>query len=96
MRATLLALTAVALLAAPAAAQVRDPFKPAIAPPGTTAGTATDTTTTTDAAPIQPAPRSETLSNTGADVQGWVVVAFAIISMGAGALYLYKLYAQPL
>ena len=96
MKALLLAITAVCAFAAPAAAQLRDPFAPAIAPPGTTTTTTTGTTTTGGEGPVQPAPTTDTLSNTGADVQGWIVVAFGIMSVGAGALYLFKLYERPL
>ncbi len=95
MRAVVLAFVALVVLATPAAAQLRDPFDPAIDPD---AATTTTTETTTDAGqPVtQPAPTTDTLSNTGADLQGWVVVAFGIMAVGAGALYLFRLYARPL
>lgn len=96
MRALLLAIAAVCVFAAPAAAQLRDPFAPAIAPPGTTTTTSTGTATTGGEAPLQPAPTTDALANTGADVQGWVVVAFGVISIGIGALYMFKLYERPL
>ena len=95
MRALLLAAAAVIVFAAPAAAQLRDPFAPAIAPQGTVA-TTTDTTSTGDTQPIRPAPVTDALANTGADLQGWIVVAVAMIGVGAGALYVFRLYARPL
>lgn len=96
MKALLLAVAAVCVLAAPAAAQLRDPFAPAIAPPGTATTPTSGTSTTGGEAPLQPAPTTDALANTGADVRGWLVVAFGIMSVGAGALYLFKLYEHPL
>ena len=96
MRAALLAVVALIVLAAPAAAKLRDPFDPAIDPEAATTTTTTGTTTDAGQPVTQPVPTTDTLANTGSDVQGWVVVAFGIIAVGAGALYLFRLYAQPL
>ncbi|HWC13453.1 MAG TPA: hypothetical protein VG929_02520 [Actinomycetota bacterium] len=84
-------------LAGPAAAQ-RDPFDPVIDPNAavtTTTGTTTTGTTTTGTGTtsIQPGVGSEGLANTGADVSPYLVVAYGLVVVGAGALYLAKLHA---
>ncbi len=96
MRAVVLAFVALVVLAAPAAAQLRDPFDPAIDPDAATTTTTTGTTTDAGQPVTQPAATTDTLSNTGADLQGWIVVAFGIMAVGAAALYLFRLYTQPL
>lgn len=96
MRAVLLAFVALVVLATPAAAQIRDPFAPAIDPDAATTTTTTGTTTDTGQPVTQPAPTTDTLANTGADIQGWIAVAFGIMAIGGGALYLFRLYSQPL
>lgn len=95
MRAVLLAFVPLILLASPAAAQLRDPFEPAIAPESATT-TTTGTTTGAEQPVTQPAPTTDALADTGADIQGLIVVAFGIMAVGAGALYLFRLYARPL
>ena len=94
----LASLTCLVLLAAPAAAQ-KDPFHPVIDPNAattTTTGTTTTTTTTGDNTGVQPAVGSEGLANTGADVEPFLVIAYGLFVVGAGALYLTKLHApQP-
>ncbi|MDQ3962802.1 MAG: LPXTG cell wall anchor domain-containing protein [Actinomycetota bacterium] len=96
MRAALLALISLFVLATPAAAQVRDPFEPAIAPESATTTTTTGTTAGTGQPAAQPPPTTDTLANTGADIQGWAVVALGIMAVGAGALYVFRFYSQPL
>ena len=87
-------------LAAPAGAQARDPFDPVIQPGTTTTGTDTTgqpaTTTTGERAPGVPAPTTDALGNTGADVEAWLVAAFAAMVVGAGAVTIGRLYSKPL
>lgn len=90
------------LLAGPAAAQ-SDPFDPVIDPNAavtTTTGTTTTGTTTTGTGTtgtgttsVQPGVGSEALANTGADVSPYLVIAYALVVVGAGALYVAKLHA---
>lgn len=84
-----------ALLAGPAAAQ-RDPFDPVIdpnAPLTTTGGTTTTGTGTTGTTSVQPAVGSEGLANTGSDVTPFMVIAYGLLVVGGGALYLARLHA---
>lgn len=96
----LAALGIVVVLAAPAVAQARDPFDPVIDPGTTTTGTATtgEAPTTTNGQPATglPAPTTDTLGNTGADIEAWLVAAFAAFVVGAGVLMIARLYAKPL
>ncbi|MDQ4065579.1 MAG: hypothetical protein M3161_05980 [Actinomycetota bacterium] len=100
MKTVLAALGMVVVLAGPAAAQARDPFDPVIQPGTATTGTETTgqvpTTTTGERAPGVPAARTDTLGNTGADVETWLVAAFAALVAGAGALTIGRLYSKPL
>lgn len=101
MKVILAALFVVALFATPAAAQARDPFDPVIQP-GTTGDTTGDTageqpTITNGArAPGVPAPTTDTLGNTGADVEMWLVAAFAAFVVGGTALLLGRLHSKAL
>ncbi len=96
----LAALGIVVLVAAPAAAQARDPFDPVIDPATTTATTTTTgdapTATNGQPAPGAPAPTTDALGNTGADIETWLVAAFAAFVLGAGSLMIGRLYSKPL
>lgn len=91
-------LISLALLAAPAAAQ-RDPFDPVIDPNATvvtTTGVTTTTTSTTGTGTgttsVQPGMGAERLANTGSDVAPYMVIAYGLLVIGAGATYLAKLH----
>ena len=83
------ALFSVLLLAAPAVAQVRDPFDPLL-----TTGSETDTDTgiTTDTPPVttppaetplvNPPPPSDDLPNTGADPKNLLTLAYVLLAAG--------------
>jgi drug/metabolite transporter (DMT)-like permease len=89
----LLAITCIALAAGPALAQ-KDPFDPVIdpnAPATTTGGTSTGTTGTTI---VQPSVGSEGLANTGFDLRPWLALAYTLILIGGGTLYLSR-QAKP-
>lgn len=97
MRRTIVFVTAVvacvALLSAPAAAH-RDPFDPVIDPNAPTiTGTTGTTTTTTTGTGTAPEIRSDGLAPTGSDPGPWLVVAYALLALGAGALTAVKLNA---
>lgn len=90
-------LVSLALLAAPAAAQ-RDPFDPVIDPNATVVTTTGTTTTTgtgtgTDTTSVQPGVGADRLADTGGDVAPYVVIAYGLLVVGAGAVYLAKLHA---
>ena len=107
MIASLLGLFLVLTMAAPAFAQVRDPFDPVIsqaeltgAGDGTgTTGDGTGTTgdgTGTDGAvgdDVVAGNSSEGLANTGVDTEPWIVAAYALIAIGAGAVAVSKVNA---
>ena len=96
MRRTLLlfaaSVIAVLSVAAPAAAQARDPFDPLVDESAVTNGTVTGTTTIdgeTDAE-VGTVVETERLANTGSEVQPWLVVAYTLVAMGAAALVLAR------
>lgn len=102
--ASLLGLFVVLTSAAPALA-LRDPFDPVISQAeltgaGDTAGDGTGATgdgTGTDGAAgddVVAGNSSEGLANTGADTEPWLVAAYALIAIGAGAVGISKLTAQ--
>lgn len=99
--ASLLGLFVVLTSAAPALA-LRDPFDPVISQAeltgaGDTAGDGTgaagDGTGTDGAAgdDVVAGNSSEGLANTGADTEPWLVAAYALIAVGAGAVAISKL-----
>jgi hypothetical protein len=91
----LLALVAVLALAAPAAAQLRDPFDPLVTEGSTTEGT-TEGTGTTDGPEVQPQPATEVDANTGGDPSPFLVIAYGLLAVGVGAVIVSKtLGAQP-
>jgi hypothetical protein len=92
----LVALTAVLALAAPAAAQLRDPFDPLVTEGSTTEGT-TDGTGTTGGGPVvQPQPATEVDANTGGDPSPFLVIAYGLLALGVGAVVISKtLGPQP-
>jgi hypothetical protein len=76
------------VFAAPAAAQLRDPFEPLVeegATAGTTTGETTGGTTT-----VQPGPATEAEPTTGADPSPYLMVAYALVAIGAGAIVIAK------
>lgn len=96
--ASLLGLFVVLTSAAPAFA-IRDPFDPVISQAeltgsGDTSGTATagDGTGTDGAAgdDVVAGNSSEGLADTGADTEPWLVAAYALIAVGAGAVLISK------
>lgn len=92
--------------AAPALAH-RDPFDPVISQADLTgatdaAGSADGAGTDDDGAGTGTAPgdvvagvSSEALADTGAESEPWLVAAFVLIAIGAGAVVLSKVNAQP-
>jgi hypothetical protein len=93
----LVALFAVLALVAPAAAQLRDPFEPLVTEGSTTEGT-TGGTGTTDGGgtEVQPQPATEVDANTGGDPSPFLVIAYGLLALGAGALIVSKtLGSQP-
>ncbi len=104
--ASLLGLFVVLTAAAPAFA-IRDPFDPVISQAEVT-GTGDDTATGdgtgatgdgtgTDGAAgddVVAGNSSEGLANTGADTEPWLVAAYALIAIGAGAVAISKVNAQ--
>lgn len=102
---SLLGLFVVLTTAAPALA-LRDPFDPVISQAeltgaGDTAGDGTgatgDGTGTDDGAAgddVVAGNSSEGLANTGADTEPWLVAAYALIAIGAGAVAISKLNAR--
>jgi hypothetical protein len=88
-----LALVLVALVAAPAMAQTRDPFEPLVVPGGAVdPETGEPVTDPQVAPPVQP---SEPMPNTGADTSSWFGLAYALIGVGAGMVVLARLYRNP-
>jgi hypothetical protein len=88
-----LALILVALIAAPAMAQARDPFVPLVQPGGgVDPATGEPVTDPQVAPPVQP---SEPMPNTGADTSSWFGLAYALIAVGAGMVVLGRLYRNP-
>lgn len=105
-RLTLLAaVLAVSAVAAPALAQERDPFEPLVDPTADGAGDAgaggqddgaTDDGSTDDgdgAADGDAAASDGELPNTGVDPVPWLVLAYALIALGAAALVLARVFA---
>lgn len=91
---TLLTLVALPLLGAPAHA-TKDPFKPLVTSQDVT--DSTSGTTTTTEAPGQPAvigvpeePTTESMPTTGSDVAPWLVLAYALVVTGGGAVVLAR------
>ena len=98
---SLLVMVLVVFAAAPALAQVRDPFDPVISQAeltGTETGTQTGTEVGTngDGATVVGENGSETLANTGANTEPWLVGAYMLIAIGAGAVVISKVARQPL
>ena len=103
---TLLGLMLVLVVAAPALA-LRDPFDPVISQAeltggtGDTTGTTGDGTGTTDGTATNGGTQVsgtgvDQMANTGAETEPWLVAAYALIAIGAGAVVVSKLNApQP-
>lgn len=106
--ASLLGLFLVLVMVAPALAQARDPFDPVISQAeitgaGTGTGTNGDGTGTNgdgtgtngdDGATVLGENGADGLANTGSDTEPWLVAAYALIAVGAGALLVSKVNAQ--
>lgn len=90
----------VVVLPAGAVAQ-RDPFDPLVDPDAATAGAGgTITTTTTTAGDAAPGPAggggdADGLPNTGSDATPWLVLAYALVAGGAGAVVLSRCFGAP-
>jgi hypothetical protein len=78
-----------------ASAQVRDPFEPLVVPGG--AGGAVTVPEGEAAQPPAPAPDVSTdrLGDTGFDPAPYLVVAYGLLALGAGALFLSKTAPAP-
>lgn len=101
---SLLGIMLVLVVAAPALA-LRDPFDPVISQAdlsggtgdtsgdgGTTVGDGTGTTG--DGSQVSPG--ADVMANTGSETEPWLVAAYALIAIGAGAVVLSKLNStQP-
>lgn len=101
MIASLLGLFLMLTTAAPALAQVRDPFDPVIsqaeltgAGDGTGTGGAAGDGTGTAGDDVVAGNSSEGLAVTGADTEQWLVAAYALIAIGAGAVAVSKVNAR--
>jgi hypothetical protein len=102
MRIALL-LAAVGLItvaSAPVAAQTRDPFDPLVSTGSATTddtGTSTSTDTPTDASTVTSSDTvidESSLPNTGNGVTEWLVVAYALIAIGAGFVVMARVLSQ--
>ena len=87
---TLLVLTCMALMALPAVAQdQRDPFEPQNGPgvvePGTD-GSEPGEVGPSNEPEVQPPPSDGGLGNTGMNPQPWLVLAYALVVFGIGAV----------
>ena len=102
---SMLGLMLVLVVAAPALA-LRDPFDPVISQAeltgtGDTTGTTGDGTGTTDGTGTNGGTQvsgtgADQMANTGAETEPWLVAAYALIAIGAGAVVVSKLNApQP-
>lgn len=103
--ASLLGLFLVLTMAAPAFA-IRDPFDPVISQAelsgsgsggdGTgTTGDGTQVGTGGDGTTVLGNNGADGMANTGAETEPWLVTAYALIAVGAGAVALSKLNSQP-
>ena len=100
--ASLLGLVLVVFMAAPALA-LRDPFDPAIDPVTETA-VGGDTGAQVgdpngaggDGPTVIGQTGGESLANTGAETEPWLVMAYAAIAIGTGAVVLSKVARQPI
>ncbi|MGH2693817.1 MAG: hypothetical protein ACRDJJ_03270 [Actinomycetota bacterium] len=92
----LVALAAVLALAAPAAAQLRDPFDPLVTEGEGTTGGAAEDTTQGGGTEVQPQPATEVDANTGGDPSPFLVVAYGLLALGVGAVVISRtLGPQP-
>lgn len=90
----LVAATFVALFAVPAFAQARDPFEPLVSEESagtTTVDTNGDTTTTGTTEDPFEENGSDGLPNTGSDPSTWLVAAYGLVVLGAGAIVLARI-----
>lgn len=108
--ASLLGLFSVLVMVAPALAQARDPFDPVISQAeisGAGAGDGTGTngdgtgtdgdgtgTNGDDGANVLGENGADGLANTGSETEPWLVAAYALIAVGAGAVLVSKVNAQ--
>ena len=102
--ASLLGLFFVLTAAAPALAQLRDPFDPLVDETQTTGTGTTDdgtgtqvgdgTGTVGDGTTVLGENGADGLANTGAETEPWLVAAYALIAVGAGAVAFSKLHGQ--
>lgn len=76
----------VLVLAAPAAAQERDPFVPLITEADTSGGTTTEGGGIAAEEPVIPAPDAERLADTGAGTNDLVGLALALMGIGAATM----------
>ena len=76
----------VVVLAAPAAAQERDPFVPLISEADISGGTSTDGGGIVADDPVVPAPDAERLADTGVRASELVGLALALMGMGAALM----------
>lgn len=90
------------LAATPATAQLRDPFDPLVGEEPVATGDAAGNEAPGEAtATIDPNEAafnrfgSDRLGNTGADVGGWLVLAFALVLIGSTLVALARLSAVP-
>lgn len=102
---SLLGLMLVLVAAAPALA-LRDPFDPVISQAELTGGTGTGTTTgdgtgttgdgtgTTNGG-TEVSGGADQMANTGSETEPWLVAAYALIAVGAGAVVLSRINSAP-
>ena len=107
--ASLLGLFFVLIMVAPALAQARDPFDPVISQAELTGsqgdgtgtqgdGTGTggdDTDAGGDGTNVLGENGADGLPNTGGETEPWLVAAYTLIAVGAGALFVSKINGRP-
>jgi len=92
----LITLVALLALAAPAAAQLRDPFEPLVTEGEGTTGTTEGTGTTGGGTEVQPQPATEVDANTGGDPSPFLIIAYGLLAIGVGAVIVSRtLGPQP-
>lgn len=82
----LVSVACVVVLAAPVAAQERDPFVPLVTEGGVSGGTTTEGGGIVADDPVIPAPDAERLADTGARTSELVGLALALMGVGAATM----------
>jgi LPXTG-motif cell wall-anchored protein len=84
------------MIAAPAAAQQRDPFDPLVSTGGVSDDTGTTTSSSTSGSSTSSSSSSDgaveesSLPNTGSDMSQWLAVAYVLVAAGIGFIVITK------